>query len=165
MKKIFSTLIIAVFSFLIIGATTHPYHVSSAELFLSTKTNEWNLNKKVFTEDIERAISAINDENIKLDVINEKNQSVLEHYVNSKIQIYKTNGKPVDYKIFQYTYSPESINIELKFKYLKKFQIRDEFLFDLFKDHKNVYAIRKDPEKGFSQHEVTKVNSTIFTVL
>jgi len=165
MKKIYSTLTTVVISFLIIGTTPHPYHVSSAELFLSTKTNEWNLIKKVFTEDIERALSSTNDENIKLDVINEKNQSVLEHYVNSKIQIYKTNGKPVDYEILQYTYSPESINIELKFKYLKKFQIQDEFLFDLFKDHKNVYAIRKDPEKGFSQHEVTRVNSTIFTVL
>tara|TARA_B100000767_G_scaffold827_1_gene843 strand:+ start:52 stop:549 length:498 start_codon:yes stop_codon:yes gene_type:complete len=165
MKKIFLNLIFAVVSFLIIATTPHPYHVSSAELFLSTKTNEWNLNKKVFTEDIEKALSAMNDENIKLDLINEENQAVLEHYVNSKIQIFKINGKLIDYKILQYTYSPESINIELKFRCSKKFKILDEFLFDIFKDHKNVYAIRKDPEKGFSQHEVTRVNSTIFTVL
>tara|TARA_B110000483_G_scaffold21470_2_gene24336 strand:- start:837 stop:1352 length:516 start_codon:yes stop_codon:yes gene_type:complete len=165
MKKIFFTLSLGLLSFFAFSSPPHPYHVSSAKLSLSIKTSEWKLSKKVFTEDLELALSAINDTSVRLDLMNEKNHTLLEEYVNSKIQIFKISGKPVDYEILGYTYSPESINIEIRFKCGRRFEIHDEFLFDLFKDHKNIYAIRKDPQKGFNQHEVTTANSTIFTVL
>jgi hypothetical protein len=28
----------------------------------------------------------------------------------------------------------------------------------------NIYAIRKNPKNGFSQHEMTNINSTIFMI-
>ena len=164
MKKYVSTILFTIIGFFFLCANRHPLHISSAELFLSEANNKWYIKKNVFTEDIELALSKINNESIKLDSKNDKNQTILENYINSKIKILKKNGKEINFNIQPYFYSPESVDIIIEFKYSRRFDIIDDFLFEIFSDHKNIYAIRKYADKGFSQHELTRLNSSIFTL-
>ena len=104
-------------------------HVSTAELIFSDINNEWRLIKNVFTEDIEHALSKMNGNMVKLEEINPKNQEILKRYIISKIKIHNKNGKLIEYEIYPYQYSRESVNMEIRFKSKKTFQIQNKFLF------------------------------------
>ena len=164
MKKTLKTILLGILCFIFFNSGKHPMHVSTAELIFSDVNNEWRLIKNIFTEDIEHALSKMNGNMVKLEDINSKNQEILKLYIISKIKIQNKNGKLIDYDIYPFQYSRESVDIEIRFKSKKTFRIQDEFLFELFKDHRNIYAIRKNPKNGFSQHEMTNINSTIFMI-
>ena len=91
-------------------------HVSTAELIFSDVNNEWRLIKNIFTEDIEHALSKMNGNMVKLEDINSKNQEILKLYIISKIKIQNKNGKLIDYDIYPFQYSRESVDIEIRFK-------------------------------------------------
>lgn len=134
--------------FFIATSIVHPFHVSINEIEFNNKENSIEITKKVFTDDLERGLKNSGN-SIFISKNNDSQlESLLQEYLNEKFKI-NVNGKVEKLIFIGYEIEEDAVWCYLqieKVKNIKKLDVYDTTLFEIFPDQVNLVHFRYNDE-------------------
>lgn len=150
--KSFKYLIILAVIPLLAFTTAHKYYVSITQIDYVKEKQSVQVITRLFVDDLERLIRTRYDETVTLAAKNEpeKVNQYIEKYVSEKMSI-KINGKQAKMVFLGKEYENDIVycyfEIE-KVASIKTFEIRNQVLFDLFSEQKNIVRTNINDENN-----------------
>jgi hypothetical protein len=142
----------------------HPYYLGIIDIKKEQETSEFKISVKLFTNDIENAISNI--EGKRIDLINPANRltadSALHSYINKRLSIYVNSIK---LKINYLGYEKEDDMIwvyydHISVRKIKELKIFNSILYDFLPDqsniiHSEIYGVKKSQKLNNPEQQTT----------
>ncbi|TYB78022.1 peptidase E [Bizionia gelidisalsuginis] len=138
LKKIALLLILPLLAF----TAAHKYYVSVTQIDYLEEQESVQIITRIFIDDFENVLRQRYDASLVLNdnIDNALMDNYIEKYVLSRIQI-SINNSPVTIKYLGKKYTDDIVNCYLEIsnvKNIKSFEIKNEVLFDIFPDQKNI---------------------------
>lgn len=139
--NIFLTIILSISSLFI-----HDYHFGYTEINYNKDNKSLETSIKLYTEDLDLALSTINNSPVRLDSDKEIENANLyiQAYLADNFSI-EINEKLKEATFIGKEYEEDFIWIYLEYeniKKIKKFEVKNSLLFDTFDDQKNISNIK-----------------------
>jgi hypothetical protein len=129
----------------------HPLHLSTTEINHNAKEKTLEISCRIFTDDFETALT--NQFKTKVDLSDEKLQvamdSLVAKYIRNHVQL-QADDKPVGYTYLGFEKDSEAVFIYLEagnIASVKKLEVLDSILHDLYKDQGNILHIKVAGER------------------
>ena len=139
-RFLFLALALVVSSFL--PALAHDFHTSITDIKYNPRTQALEVSLKVFTDDLEEALTKFTKSKITYNSKSEAQQQQLYAYLQSKLSFELAKGKPLKYKLLGS--EPETdavwmyIEVPVKSNSLGQLHIKNAILTELFSDQMNI---------------------------
>jgi hypothetical protein len=115
------------------SSNKHPFHLSSTELDYNSKENTWELSCRIFTDDLEAALSKNHKE---MDVLVKK-------YALANLGL-RANGKVLSLNYLGFEKDNEAVVVYLEsetVKGVKKLETTNSILYDQYDDQSNIIHV------------------------
>ncbi len=132
----------------------HDYHFSFTEVDYNKDNSSLETSIKVFTDDLDKALSEIKGEEIRLNTVKEHEDASLyiNQYLNKFLE-FEVNGKQKPYDFIGYEHKDDAtwLYVEVpKVKRIKEFKLKNALLVTTYDDQKNTVSINLGTKKkGF----------------
>jgi len=142
----------------------HPYYLGIIDIKQEKETSEFKISIKLFTNDIENALSNI--EGKRIDLINPTNKSALDstlnRYINKRLSIY-VNAIKININYLGYEKEEDVIWIYYDHKPLskiKELKIFNSILYDFLPEqsniiHSEIYGLKKSQKLNNPEQQTT----------
>lgn len=122
-------------------ATAHDYHVSVADVRFNAKTQMLEIALRVFTDDLENALTQRQKKTVKFSQSEEVKQQI-HAYLQDRLQLKDAAGKIFPIKLLGYEEEDDAvwmyIEASVQAKTLPKLRIKNAVLTELFDDQMNM---------------------------
>ncbi|MDX1271992.1 DUF6702 family protein [Bizionia paragorgiae] len=138
LKKAVLLLILPLFAFTV----AHKYYVSVTQIDYVEEQETVQIITRIFIDDFENVLRQRYDESLVLNDNRDEDEidKYIEKYLTSRIQI-KINNQPVTISYLGKKYTDDIANCYIEItnvKSIKSFEVKNEVLFDVFPDQKNI---------------------------
>lgn len=145
-------------------APRHDFHNSLTEMRFNAKTRTFEVEIKLFTDDLEAALSFHNAQKKFKITDNDTNDKPIEAYVRKHFKLLNTKGKPYDYSYVgkQNELDATWIFVEIPFRDPPKgCRVQQSALTDMFPDQQNILNFNFGPEKQYFLLNEKKITQEI----
>jgi len=129
---------------------THAFHTSITEMRYNPKEKAFEVSLRIFTDDLEKTLSA-NNQNKKFVIENnDKNDKFLEQYIHKHIVVITPENKKLNYQYLGKEKEGDAIWIYLEMPIngsIKGSKVQNDVLTDMFDDQTNIVNIFVNNEK------------------
>ncbi len=142
MKSIF----LVVFGFFLsFSVQAHDYHASITDVKYNPKTQNLEVALRVFTDDLEDALSKKNKDKVSYSSDSDKIKKYLAEYLNTTLSFELTEGKPLKQRIIGSEEETEAvwiyIEVPVQKAALSQLYVKNAVFTELFNDQMNVVNI------------------------
>jgi hypothetical protein len=145
MKFKFLALLIACSALVCLPAFAHDFHTSITDISYNPRTKSLEVSLKVFTDDLETALSKFTKTKIVYDSRSDKQKQQLLNYLNQHVGFEVTKGKPLAYKVLGSEPETDAVwiylEVPVQYASLKQLFVKNSTLTDLFSDQMNIVNI------------------------
>ena len=143
----------------------HPLHLSSMELNYTTKGGTIEISCRLFTDDLEDALSKQFKvpTDLSAPAKHKAMDELLKKYMAMHLKL-KANGKPLAFNYLGFEKDREAILVyveSLPVKGLKKLEAYNTLLYDLFDDQTNIMHMLYDGQRKSSKLDFPESNAVI----
>lgn len=145
--------------------TWHPLHLSSMELNYTTKGGTIEISCRLFTDDLEDALSK--QFKVPTDLSAPAKHKAMDELLKKYMAMHfklKANGKPLVYNYLGFEKDREAVLVyveSLPIKGLKKVEVFNTLLYDLFDDQTNIMHMHYDGQRKSSKLDFPESNAVI----
>lgn len=126
------------------SAQAHDYHASITDVRYNPKTQSLEVAVKVFTDDLENALSRRSNSKIRYNKSN-KHQQLLQEYVQTSLSFGLEKNKPLKYRFLGSEEETDAIwiyvEVPVNASGLQQLYVKNTILTELFSDQMNVVNI------------------------
>lgn len=142
MKYRILTLLLAFFALVTIPATAHDFHTSITDIAYNPRTKSLQVALKVFTDDLEKALTRTTKGKVVYDSHSEKQQQQLANYIRQNLKFEVTKGKPLEYKVLGSEAETDAvwiyIEVPVQASSLQQLYVKNSVLTDMYADQMNI---------------------------
>ena len=133
------------------GFLPHPHHASVTEIRLNTNRDVLEISLKFFSHDLEKALKKLNGTVLKLgtDSLTPKDEEAVNQYVE-RVMTFIVDGSSIDLKRVGIESKPDDTYCYYEYEIpdeVSSLMVRNNFLFETFKDQQNIIHFYRDGEK------------------
>lgn len=143
----------------------HEFYVSICKIKHNPAEQAFDINIRIFTNDFDAALTAVNGESPRLDTAEELPQSAewVADYVLDKLQL-QADDRPLSLRFLSHRYDYDATEVILRadsVSTVQKLMIQNEILLDLLDGQTNIVRCQVDGVKKFVNLGKTLPNETI----
>lgn len=127
----------------------HSFHASIGELELDSKTKRAELSLRVFTDDLENALSAGEPKAVKLETTSDADARIVA-YLDARLVLRDANGKALKWKWVGRESDVQTtwIYVETTWSGAAPKTLENRLFFELFADQVNSVNVRRDGKRS-----------------
>lgn len=128
----------------------HEFHASVTKMEYNPKERAFEISIRVFTDDFEKALSAASNSRVTLDRPNEKNDLLIEKYVQSHFGYLTPQKQPVSFKYVGHETEADAEWLYLEMPHAEPFRggvLKQNVLMELFDDQVNMVNVQYQGQK------------------
>jgi hypothetical protein len=141
-SSLFFGLIFCLFCF---PAAAHDYHASITDVTYNARTQNLEVAVRVFTDDLENALSLRTKQKVVYQANSEKTKAYLTDYLQANVAFEVTKGKPLKYKFVGSEEEADAIWVYLEVPVqraeLPQLYVKNAILTEIFGDQMNIVNI------------------------
>lgn len=140
-----TVLIISITSF-----TRHEFHASVTKMEYNPKEQAFEISMRIFTDDFEKALSAASNSKVALDRPTEKNDQLIEKYVQSHFSYLTPQKQAKPFKYIGHETEADAEWLYLEMPFTEPFRggiLKQNVLMDLFDDQVNMVNLQYQGQK------------------
>ncbi|WP_240543568.1 DUF6702 family protein [Spirosoma foliorum] len=128
----------------------HDFHASVTQMEYNAKERAFEISIRIFTDDFEKALSAASSSKINLSGPGEKNDPLIEKYIQAHFSYVNPQKQTKSFKYVGHEVEAEANWIYLEMPYSEPFRgglLKQNVLMELFDDQVNMVNIRYQNQK------------------
>ena len=150
-----------IFSFLVF---IHPIYISSTNVVVSDEILEIKI--KLFRDDLEDGLRDFHGFSISIDSLNkiEKNKSLINQYINDKLNLIINNEK-INFFIINYSLTNDVFEVYFKQIFTKKtkdIKINNQLLIEIYSEQSNIMFLDIFGKKYYDNFTASKTEKALF---
>jgi hypothetical protein len=129
---------------------THAFHTSITKIEQNVKEKTFEVSIRVFTDDLETALSKEQGHKQVRIENNDKNDVFVDRYIKKVFKVFMPNGKPIAYQYIGKELEKEATWIYIEIpntQSVSKYKIRNSVLLDIYEDQVNIVNISENGQK------------------
>ncbi|MFD2513763.1 DUF6702 family protein [Pontibacter locisalis] len=142
MKYKILSLLLVFFAVVSQPAIAHEFHTSITDVNYNPRTKSLEVALKVFTDDLESALTKFTKSKVVYDSRSEKQRQQLSDYVKQHLAFEASKGKPLSYKVLGSEAETDAvwiyIEVPVQMASMKQLYIKNSVLTDMFSDQMNI---------------------------
>jgi hypothetical protein len=124
------------------SANAHDFHTSITDIKYNPRTQAFEVALKVFTNDLENAVSKFTKSKIIYNSSSPEQQQQLNSYLQSKLSFELAKGKPLKYKLIGSEAETDAVwiyvEVPVKSSSLSHLYVKNAVLTEIFTDQMNI---------------------------